>query len=409
VKAPSSRYWLLLAALLALSPIPARAEDPKPDAVEGFPSTLAASRTVLTVGASGAGGPAAELLATRASRSTFFLIGEEHGVATIADTVRALLPMLRKAGYAHFAIEVDPYMAQVVEERLRAGGTTALADFLREDGHAIAIPFYNWGAEAALAEAFVRTTPPGSQATLWGLDQAFIGAYSALFEQVAKQARDAGARQLATQLANQSRNRLDYLAGTDPALFEPLRARLAATGDAELARQIDDMIVSARIYAPFIDRPGASVYAANLARENLMKRTFLERHRAAGSPKVLFKFGANHMARGLSPTHVPSLGNFVFEYALAQDAEAFNLLVLCGPGTKAGDFQGNPAECDVDVAKAMPEVVAAIDPKSPTLFDLTRWKDAPRQWQHLADDVRALLWAYDALLIVPNGTPAKAL
>jgi hypothetical protein len=170
------------------------------------------------------------------------------------------------------------------------------------------------------------------------------------------------------------------------------------------------MILSARIYQPFVGvTTGFSGYAANLERENYMKRTFVARYRAAGTPKVFFKFGASHMMRGLSYTHVPSLTSFVHELAIGEGKNAFNVLVLCGPGTKAGDIMGNVAPCQIDLAKDLADLVPQVDAKKMTLFDLGPWKDRPRRWEHLPEGTRAMIWAYDAVLFVPNGTPAKPL
>jgi hypothetical protein len=384
-------------------------EATKPDPAAAFPATIEASRMVLTIEDGHAGGAAAAFLRNAAEASQFFLIGEEHGVASIADTIRTLLPALHAAGYRHFAVETDPYAARLVEQRLREGGTQALATFLHEDGRATTLPFFNWASEAALAEAFLAGAGTDPSGNLWGLDQVFIGAYGLLLERVAAEASDPAARELAATLAAQAKGNLEFLGQTDATQFDELRRSLSAAGDTELVDLVDGMIVSRRIYAPFIGQPGLSAYAANRMREDLMKTHFLERYRAAGRPKVLFKFGSNHMVRGLSPTHVPSLGNFVADFAFVEGKQAFNLLVLCGPGTQAGDFMGNVATCELDVAKLMPEVAAALDAAHPTLFDLSTWKDQPRQWRHLPSEVRELLWAYDALLVVPGGRPAEPL
>jgi hypothetical protein len=237
----------------------------------------------------------------------------------------------------------------------------------------------------------------------------FIGAYGLMLGRIAVEASDPATRELAATMAARAKGNLEFLGQSDPKQFERIRQGLDATDDAALLELIDDMILSRRIYAPFIGQPGLSAYAANLTREDLMKNNFLARYEAAGRPKVLFKFGSNHMVRGLSPTHVPSLGNFVADLAFAEGEQAFNLLVLCGPGTQAGDFMGNVATCELDVSKLMPEVAATLDAAHPTLFDLAPWKDNPRQWKHLAADIRELLWAYDALLVVPGGKPARLL
>ena len=341
--------------------------------------------------------------------SQFVLIGEEHGVATIADTVRAMLGSFSDAGYRHFAIEVDPYTTAKVEGLLRSGGAKALAGFLSSDERKFAVPFYNWSSEAALAHAFVLANGASSPA-LWGLDQLFIGAAAVHLNDIAAGASSAEARAAAAALAVQAKGSLDFLGKVDLTALSKLRDLLSPAADRAFAQLVDDMILSARIYQPFVGVDGGfSVYAANLERENLMKRTFLQRYRSAGTPKVLFKFGAYHMMRGLSGTHVPSLGNFVADLALAEGKSSFHMLILCGPGTMAGDLMGNSAACDFDIAKDMPDLAGQVDAKVLTLFDLSRWKDKPRRWEHLPANVREMIWAYDALLFVPNGKPAKAL
>ena len=129
--------------------------------------------------------------------------------------------------------------------------------------------------------------------------------------------------------------------------------------------------------------------------------------REGKKPRVFFKFGGTHMMRGLSSTHVPSFGNFVQDFAQAEGLSTFHVMLLCGPGTKAGDLTGNPADCSIDLATAFPDLVSHVDAKNPTLFDLKSWKDKPRRWAHLPAETRELIWAYDALLFVPNGKPAQ--
>src|SRR5262249_26854756 len=151
-----------------------------------------------------------------------------------------------------------------------------------------------------------------SAPALFGLDQVFVGAAGVLLNDVATQASNAEARALAGTLAAQAKGNLKFLGRADLGQLKQLRDLLGADADRPLAQLMDDMILSVRIYQPFVGiDTGLSVYAANLERENLMKRTFLERYRAAGGPKVFFKLGANHMMRGLSQTHVPSLASFV--------------------------------------------------------------------------------------------------
>lgn len=358
-------------------------------------------------------GPGSAFLEARAAESQFMLVGEEHGVADIAATVQALMARIGPLGYRHLAIEVDPWMTAKLEAMLRQGGTAAVATYLASDATRLSLPFYNWSSEAALAHAAVRA---GGDATpaLWGLDQLFIGAAGPLLADIAAGASTAEARTLAGSLVTRATGNLEFLGTVELRELQELHALLDDERDREWARLAADMLTSARIYQPFVTGKGQSAYAANLERETLMKNTFLARLREAQAggapmPKVLFKFGSNHMFRGLSPTHVPSLGNFVADFALAHGKSAFSLLVLCGPGTRAGDFSGNEADCEIDVARNFPDLVAHVDAQVPTLFDLRAWKDHPRRWAHLAPEVREMIRAYDALLFVPGGKPARPL
>lgn len=405
------RMRLLVAGLSVLFAVHgAFAADPTPQELQQkFQETLSASRMALEVKGDKIGGPGAAFLKARLEASQFVLIGEEHGVATIADTVRAMLPVFAGAGYRNFAIEVDPYTTAKLEGLLRSGGTKALAGFLNTEDRRFAVPFYNWSGEAALADAFVRANGASSPA-LWGLDQVFIGAAAVHLNDLANGASNAEARALALSLAGRAKGNLEFLGKVDLSELGKLRSLLGAEKDRALAQLVDDMILSARIYQPFVGIDnGLSVYAANLERENLMKRTFLARYQGAGKPKVFFKFGSYHMMRGLSGTHVSSLGNFVADLAQAEGKSTFHLLILCGPGTKAGDLMGNPVPCDFDVAKDFSDLVDQVDTKAPTLFDLGPWKDKPRRWAHLSENVRSTIWAFDAILFVPNGKPAAAL
>lgn len=401
--------FVAFASVVLAATVASAAEPTLDELKQKFQETLSQSRMTLDVKGGKLVGPGADALRARMAASQFVLIGEEHGVATIADTVRAMVPDLAQAGYRYFAIETDPYIAARLEAKLRAGGTKDVAKFLNEDGNRFAIPFYNWSAEAALADAAVKANA-NSKPALWGLDQVFIGASVALFNDIATQASNAEAKAMAAALAGRAKGNLEFLGKIDIGELKTLRTLLGADQDRPLAQLVDDMILSVRIYQPFVGvTTGLSGYAANFERETLMQRTFLQRYREAGGPKVFFKFGSNHMMRGLSSTHVPSLGNFVADLAASEGKRAFHLLVLCGPGTKSGDLMGNSGPCSIDLAKDLPDLVSQVDAKQLTLFDLASWKDKPRRWAHLSEDVRAMIWAFDAVLFVPNGTPAKAL
>ena len=57
----------------------------------------------------------------------------------------------------------------------------------------------------------------------------------------------------------------------------------------------------------------------------------------------MLKLGAYHLFRGASPLLVQSLGGFVAEWAAARQQAVLSVLMLCGPGSQAARYDGEPA------------------------------------------------------------------
>ncbi len=66
------------------------------------------------------------------AKRPFFLIGEAHGIAEVADFTKALFKALRKQGYRYFAAETGPHLAEFLEEKAsQRDFYTQLASFFR--------------------------------------------------------------------------------------------------------------------------------------------------------------------------------------------------------------------------------------------------------------------------------------
>lgn len=398
--------WFLCALLLTLAPAAAAAA-----ATETKLDTLIRTTSYrLEVEDGGLSGPGAAWLAERARRSRYVMLGEDHGNAGIARFAEGLAHLLGPEGYRYTAVEVDPLIAVELDGLARGDDLTGLRAYLQRDGHALAVPFYSWAEEAEFLRAAVRNGPADGQA-VWGLDQAFIGAAYVWLAKIESLAHTPAARAEASRLAAAAKaDIMSFLGTVDVAEIERLRDSLADPAEAEARRLAGLLAVSARIYGPFV-RGGGSVYAANLERETLMKRHFMEflreaERRDGAAPKVLLKFGANHLTRGLSATHVPSLGNFLYETAELSGDGAFSVLAVCGPGSAVADFMGNVTAADEAFAKSHGFLAPHTSEPGFTLIDLGPWKDRPRLWKDVPPSTADAIWAFDALLIVSGQGPA---
>lgn len=380
-----------------------------------LPAVITHSRTVAQLENGRLSGEGAEFLRALGRQSQFVLIGEEHGNARIAEFVAAYWRELSASGYRYAAIEVDPATTAAMERELRAGGVPAWTRFVDARGGAMAAPFFTWADEADLANVIVSTSPARREPALWGLDQTFLGAAPWQLREIAARARDPEARAMAAALAAQSdaAQDLNWFGQADAAPFLALRAALNGRADRAFARMVDEMIVSQRIYRPFTGNGAGEPWLANLERENQMRSLFLERYRAAertdgAPPRVMLKFGGNHMYRGASPTHVQALGTFVSELGqMTGRGGAVSIFTVCGHGSSIATFQGASFSCDEYFQDSWGFLAEYVDPNALTVFDLRVWKMRARRWEHLPPEIRQQIDSYDVLVVIPNGAAAQ--
>lgn len=397
-------FWIAVA--FVWSSAAAAAEPSALDAL------LAANRWPVTVSKQGLDGEGASRITAWADEAQFFMLGEDHGHAGLAHFATALSRTLGPRGYRHTAIEVDPLMTAKLAATMK-GGKASLTRYLAEDQRVLAMPFFGWSEEADFIATALEFGP------LWGLDQTFIGAAHVHLDEIAALSRTPAVRAVAGQLAKAARARPLGLLGTiDVRELAALRQAMPPEEDPAARALTDQLIESSLIYEPFVRGQGStyrSKYAANLAREAMMKRYFLAAFTAAVKsegkpPKVLLKFGANHLQRGLSSTRVPSLGNFLAEYAFsALGRPVFNLSMLCGPGGQMASFQGEATSCDAGFRRVYGPLEPHLADQGATLFDLRPLRDRPDLWQSWPQEFKEWVWSYDAVVVVRGGGPSQTL
>lgn len=351
-------------------------------------------------------GPGAARIVAWSRDAQFFLLGENHGSAGIARFATGVAKALGREGFRHTVVEADPLVTDHMVRLLKQGGMPAFAHWLATDQRQRAVPFFAWREEADFVVAALANGP------VWGVDQSFLAAAHVHLDAIAAQTRDPRARAMARAMATEARaDVIGWLPKVDRARITALRDAIPRRDAA--ARRIADLLVqSAAIYSPFSGGQG-SWHRANLARETLMKRSFLSYYdtaarRGSSPPRVLFKFGAWHLQRGLSETQVPSFGNFLAELALARyDRPVFNLRVMCGPGAEQVTFDGSVKSCADEFAPLAPALGTALSPDGETVFDLRPLRDKPRLWRDWPTEAKRLVWTYDAVAVIRGGGAAR--
>ncbi|NIQ56565.1 MAG: hypothetical protein GWN71_25340 [Gammaproteobacteria bacterium] len=421
---------VLLASVLAVAALPAAPTPVAAQDRDGDPlrEALEANRHIVTLQGGRLGGPGGELLLEAGRASQFFLIGEEHGVAEIPVLTAALFTELAGSGYRHLAIETGDGLAERLERAARdPEPLDALTRFYAD--HWPGAPFYTLRTEAELLVAAVAAVGAAEQGgVLWGLDYDIFGDRHALGRLRALAVTDAQRQAVdaAIEVADSALERA--LAEKDPAhvmMFGGPAAALDALyeafepePDSEADRIISLLRETRAINAHWLE---GEPWRSNERRAQWNKRQlgrlwYDAWERSGDPPRVMLKFGSNHMMRGRTPTGVFDLGTVAASLAEALGRPSFHLLVVGGPGTRRAVLNPTvmeyvPAPAELAATRWAAPVVELTDPERWTLFDLRPLR-APASRGELGEmppRVERTLFGFDAVLVLTGSTPNEAL
>ena len=364
-------------------------------------------------------GPGWDWLVREARNARFTLIGEEHGVAETAQLTAALFTALRGSGYRRFAIELSPIIAQDVEAAGRRNGVQGIEDFLTG---AVTFTFYNLHEEARLLADVIQAAPRNER-VLWGFDREIFndryliskleprvppGARAA-FARLKEASTNAWARYARTQNPDDM-----FILAEDSGLVVALQAAWPhpdRESDAVLRTLEASLAIEAAERAggawPYMER------RTQWMRSNLAALVRTE------SPKILMKFGYNHMIRGADYFNAFDLGAMADEVAALTGDRAFHILVLPGPGSRqavpgpGGSF-GSVSSDEFDEFRAgdqrLTRVLSNANATGHEVIDLRPLRRlAMRGLESWNADVVRTIHGYDAVVIWKGAHAASGL
>ena len=365
-------------------------------------------------------GKGLEFLKTEASASPFFLIGESHGIAEIPLFTAALFKELQPLGYQYFATETGPYTATMLQEM--ASQKEYLPAFKSHlDKYKWSLPFYGWQEECGVLAAVMEGKQDEQKPIIWGLDQEFAASFRMLFDKLKKDAQTEESKAVASEyvdLAYQCYRdafdskdpRKSFFGVMQPEDFTKLKKAFAGQKESlDLLKELEETV---EIYSLWATGEGLK---SNQLRAEMMKRHFMDYYQKTkvNDPKVLFKFGASHIYRGLNGLNVPDIGNFVSELASQQGKQSFHLYVLARKGTQNAYTPFSQSEDDkkkpYDASQYLDKVdfrtaLAAVPDTEWAVIDLRPLRKSlfNRHIKNVQKGLEKIIWSYDALLIIPE-------
>ncbi len=364
-------------------------------------------------------GPAWDLLLNEGRQAQFLCIGEEHGIAENPKWAAQLFGALNESGYSKACVEISPPMAGDLDRAARNGveGLRQLFADLRAN-----VAFFGMREEAEWIAA-ARAAVGGRDQAIWGLDYE-VGGTGRLLQRLAEMRKPRAAMapfQTLYDAAEQAM--LQYQASHNPQFifsFSGDAALVRAVREAwprpnaEAAWMLETLEETLAINRLWVDNQG---WASNQRRAEFNRANFRRYWEGEErKPKVLFKFGASHMVRGLSHTQVFDIGAQVSELAHARGEKSFHLMVLPGASAQVAQFDPSawtyrPGDVGTYEDQGMTPLISAAHPDAFTLIDLRPLRPLVFGRRHKALDadlVRAV-HGFDALLVMSGSTPSANL
>lgn len=283
-------------------------------------------------------GSGMEFIARKTQNAQFVLFGEEHYVKEFPQFLSALFSFLHeKDGFNYLAVESDPVSAHMASIPPLRANLDAIGRYAARFPNAFTFPS---DQELAMFADAGRVSTAHAD-PIWGLDQSF-GALHALerlkelpgfqrtpeFDKLLSQAEELDSH----RIESDETHYMGHLVKVSD--LEAVRNRANTSQRSEARFILDNLVSSAQLYSYYWSHEG---YKNGFGREQQMKQLFMREYRIAESsgernPKVVLKLGHWHVFRGLGPSQLQTLGNFVTEFATANGTEAFSIGVyLRGP------------------------------------------------------------------------------
>jgi hypothetical protein len=405
------------ARLWSSPPLSAQA-PPQSRPAERLIARLLENRYALSLRGGELSGAGAQVLRSAIAQSRFVLLGEYHGLAQTPEFWAAVCHAAGPEGFHTMAVEEGPVVAAELEAwARRPDGRAQFAAFEKKFPESINVS--NAREEFDMLQQCARVGQ--REFRLWGLNQEMFGAGSLILSRVLASRLGKDARPAMQQLLQKSDD-LDRKALQSGSMFDRF---MIAADDKELAAgdallQKDGSAEARSLFAWLVEshainRTSPAEYGNARRRERLMKTLFAVNYAraartAAVPPKVLLKFGAYHVYRGLNPVHGSGIGNYVAEFAEGQGAQSLHIYLMPVKGSQPIHPKvGQPAQLrpfnleDEPGSRYLQPVFSNLLGSDWTMFDLRPLRQSLNG--AINPEFATLVFGYDILVMVPESRP----
>ena len=348
-------------------------------------------------------GPGWGLISERVARAQQVLIGEDHFTSEIPRFSGAIAGI---GTFDHFYIEVDPFSTRIIERSIREMDAAQRLEFRRTYGDLYS--FYALEPEYTLLEQLVE-----GGAGLLGSDQVVMFDDRLIFQDWIARTGNEQARQIYRHITQQSRERFERLLENpeEPDFSSLYFMTPEFTGDLERLSALE-LSDEERAMVEAMQR-SVDIYQtrSHRTRVQLLKHQLMVDYPIWIGSRTLFKYGANHMARGESFLTVQDIGALVAELSEATYQESLHVMIIGESGAQGSPFRGFPPSL-IDVNSFYLKHLQPFFPLTTgedwAVFDLLPLRRAQQRGELAIEDTNLLrsIKGFDLLVLIPEVTPA---
>ena len=351
-----------------------------------------------------------KLVSSKIEESQFILIGESHGIVEAGVATQYFYELAYPNGFNTLCVETDPLAARIMSEYYKSDNPVEAAVELDKQ-YTFSIPFYNNYEDFKLFDALMA-----NKGQLWGIDQSLMSQFRLNFSYLMKHTKskvfyDALAPQhdAAVDAFNYAVENRDFMAAYIFKYDETLHNELLELAPTDAEKQVlMDLWKSKEIYSYYFQ---GQYYLNNQVRGQLMKSNFMSYYRAAQQktdlPKVIFKLGSNHAARGLTATRIYDIGNLASELAISNGKRSLNVLVVGASGfeNRANPIEPEKSKQAIDYSGYLPDAMLDLAKASEDKYVVIKAEEMLPIAHQVEAGVRDFLFKFDLVILV-NGARA---
>ncbi len=356
-----------------------------------------------------------EFTIQKLKHTQFVFIGEQHGIEEVGMFTNKIYNLAQPFNYQTLCLETDALAANKIFDIAKGENSVNTAKTFNED-FPFSIPFYNNSNDYDLFKNVVL-----KDGKIWGIDQTFMVQFRMNFDYMIKTTSSKVFRKKLQTLKGEAiaayNNSIinkdfnaNYIFKYDEKTHNEL---LSLSSNYEEREILYQLWKTKEIYA--YNNISKEYYKNNNVRAQLMKRNFMRYYNNTHNnkdalPKVIFKLGANHAARGLTRTNVFDISNFGSELAISNGLKSLNYIVMGISGEVAigNPFAPNPV-IPFDNIKQFPKEIQDIIPsisKKYYVLDLVPLRDNTYDKRY-SDAFKKIMFAYDVIVLVKDAKANK--